>query len=609
MAYFCAEFGLHECLTFYSGGLGILAGDHIKSASDLGLPLVAVGLFYRRGYFEQKIDGSGQQIEDYPRVDPSIIPVHSVTDRSGKPVVCSITIGDEVVFFETWRIDVGRSTVYLLDTDVPENSEQARGLTSLAYGGDMNMRIRQEIVLGIGGVKLLRALGIRPHVYHMNEGHAAFLTLELLREEMERTGDLAGAESSVRSRCVFTTHTPVPAGHDRFPRDLVEYTLKSQCAETGIDADRLMTYGTVGPDTPAHEFTMTVLGLKFSRAANGVSRKHGEISAIMWQDLYPKRASAKPSRKPTIGHITNGIHIPTWTSKRSWEFWERHDSHRWKDEVHNPEFWRDLTDPKMVSDEELWSLRYTLRRDLIEFVRRRAQQHRVIGGPTGKEALYNLLSYDALTIGFARRFAPYKRAPLLFSDIEKAIALFNDPARPIQLIYAGKAHPRDGGGKDFIRHITQLCDHPTFHGKIVFLEDYDINVARYLVSGCDVWLNTPRRPLEASGTSGQKIAINGGLHLSILDGWWIEGYNGRNGWAIGGIDPIPRSNEEADAADALSLYTVLGKDVIPLFYSRDRIGIPRKWIGMIRNSLRTLIPTFNTHRMVSEYAAKYYYPE
>ena len=385
----------------------------------------------------------------------------------------------------------------------------------------------------------------------------------------------------------------------------MENTLKPQCDAIGIDTDRLMSYGTAGPDAPQHEFTMTVLGLKFSRSANGVSKKHGEISAIMWKDLFPGRSSTKPP----IGHITNGIHIPSWTSRRSWEFWERRNSHRWKDEVHHPRFWEHITDPKIVSDEELWSLRYTLRRDLIEFVRRRTQQHRVIGGPTGKEALYNLLSYDTLTIGFARRFAPYKRAPLLFSDIAKAVNIFNDPARPVQLIYAGKAHPRDGDGKDFIRQITQLCDHPTFHGRIVFLEDYDINVARYLVSGCDIWLNTPRRPLEASGTSGQKIAINGGLHLSILDGWWIEGYNRKNGWAIGGIDPIPRSNEEADAADAISLYDLLGNEVIPLFYSRDASGIPRKWIARIRNSMRTLIPVFNTHRMVSDYARKYYFPE
>jgi starch phosphorylase len=604
VGYFCAEYGIHECLNFYSGGLGVLAGDHLKSASDLGLPFVAIGLFYRRGYFEQKIDEGGRQYEEYPTVDPALIPVRSVRDASGKPVVCSLMIGDEVVFFETWRVNVGRSVLYLLDTDVPENSEQTRGLTSLAYGGDSQMRIRQEAVLGIGGVKLLRALGIKPAVYHMNEGHAAFLTLELLREEMQKTGDLTASEAAVRSRCIFTTHTPVPAGHDRFPRELMEHTLRSQCAAIGIDVDRLMSYGSAGPSGPENEFTMTVLGLKFSRAANGVSSKHGEISAIMWQDLFPNRSS----KKPPIGHITNGIHVPSWASRRSWEFWERHNSHRWKEEIHHPRFWKHLTDPKVVSDEELWALRYTLRRDLIEFVRRRTQQKRVIGGPTGKEALYNLLSYDTLTIGFARRFAPYKRAPLLFSDMAKAIALFNDPARPIQLIYAGKAHPRDGGGKDFIRQITELCDHPTFHGKIVFLEDYDINVARYLVSGCDVWLNTPRRPLEASGTSGQKIAINGGLHLSILDGWWIEGYDKKNGWAIGGLDPVPRSPEEADAADALSLYKVLATGVIPAFYSRDSRGIPRKWISMIRHSLRTLIPVFNTHRMVSEYADKYYFP-
>jgi len=604
VAYFCAEYGLHECLNFYSGGLGILAGDHVKSASDLGLPFVAVGLFYRRGYFEQRINESGHQVEEYPPVDPAMIPVRSVRDDSGKPVVCSVMIGADEVFFETWRIDVGRSTVYLLDTDVPENSEEIRGLTSLAYGGDVNTRIRQEIVLGIGGVRLLRSLGIRPAVFHMNEGHAAFLTLELLREEMDRTGDLAASERSVREKCVFTTHTPVPAGHDRFSRELMETTLGAQCAATGIGIDQLMSYGVIHPDQAAGEFTMTVLGLKFSRAANGVSKKHGEISCIMWKDLFP----AQRKKQAPIGYVTNGIHVPTWTSRRSWEFWERRNSHRWKDEFHHGAFWEHLADPAVVSDEELWSLRYTLRRDLIEFIRRKTREGRVVGGYTGSEAIYRLLSYDTLTIGFARRFAPYKRAPLLFSNLEKALALFNDPERPIQLVFSGKAHPRDGDGKDFIRQVTQLCEHESLRGKIVFLVDYNINVARYMVSGCDIWLNTPRRPLEASGTSGQKVAINGGLHLSIPDGWWMEGYNGRNGWAIGAKDAVFSTPEEADQADAADLYRILAEEVIPGFYDRTRDGIPRKWISRIRNSLRTIIPVFNTHRMVSEYAKKYYFP-
>ncbi len=605
IAYFCAEFGLHECLNFYSGGLGILAGDHVKSASDLGLHFVAVGLFYRRGYFEQQINESGHQTEDYPPVDPAMIPVRSVRDDTGKPVVCSVMIGEEEVFFETWRIDVGRSTVYLLDTDVPENSDEVRGLTSLAYGGDVNMRVRQEIVLGIGGVRLLRSLGIRPSVFHMNEGHAAFLTLELLREEIEKSGDVVMAERSVKSRCVFTTHTPVPAGHDRFPRDLMEHTLGHHCRAMGLDMDGLMSYGNIHPDQGATEFIMTVLGLKFSRAANGVSKKHGEISSIMWKDLYPTtRRKALP-----IGYVTNGIHVPTWTSRRSWEFWERRNSHRWKDEFHNAGFWEHLADPEVVPDEELWSLRYTLRRDLIEFIRRKTRDGRVVGGVPGMEAILRLLSYDSLTIGFARRFAPYKRAPLLFSNLERAVNLFNDPQRPIQLVFSGKAHPRDGDGKDFIKQVTQLCDHPSLNGKIVFIVDYNINVARYMVSGCDVWLNTPRRPLEASGTSGQKIAINGGLNLSIPDGWWMEGYNGKNGWSIGKRDAVFGSPEEADRADADELYRILAEEVIPGFYDRNSDGLPKKWIARIRNSLRTIIPTFNTHRMVSEYAKKYYFPK
>lgn len=604
VAYFCAEFGIHECLPFYSGGLGVLAGDHVKSASDLGLPFVGIGLFYRQGYFQQKIDYSSGQQENYPTTDPSTVPVELVRDAAGKPLLCTVTIGTSVVHFQGWKISVGRCAVYLLDTDVPENAEHFRGLTALAYGGDMNTRIRQEIVLGIGGVRYLRALGISPSVFHMNEGHAAFLTLELLREQLDERIPKAKAEESVRRQCVFTTHTPVPAGHDRFPSDLIEFTLKPFAEWMKLSMDDLMSYGLLPGDTEKKEFTMTILGLKLSRAANAVSSKHGEISRLMWMDLYP----GKSAGKVPIGYITNGVHIPSWTTPTTWAFWERHDSHKWKEYLDNPKYWKHMADPKAVCDEELWALRYELRRSLIEFIRRRARHQEAFGGATGEDALVHLLSFDALTIGYARRFAPYKRAPLIFSDLARSQTLFDDPEHPIQLIYAGKSHPRDAEGKEFIRQVLNVSRQHPFFGRVIFLENYDVNVARMLISGCDVWLNTPRRPLEASGTSGQKITVNGGLHCSILDGWWNEAYDGTNGWAIGGRIEEDLPPEEVDRRDADALYSVLSKEVIPLFYQRDRNGIPRKWIAKIRRSIQTILPLYNTHRMVREYASRYYFP-
>ncbi|MBI3765913.1 MAG: alpha-glucan family phosphorylase [Ignavibacteriales bacterium] len=604
IAYFCAEFGIHECLPFYSGGLGVLAGDHMKSASDLGLPVIGVGLFYRQGYFQQSIDSTGSQQERYPTTDPSMVPVELVKDARGKSLLCSVTIGTSVVHFQGWKINVGRCCIYFLDTDVPENAEHFRGLTGLAYGGDMNTRIRQEIVLGIGGVRFLRALGITPTVFHMNEGHAAFLTLELLREQLQRGVPKEKAEDEVRKQCVFTTHTPVPAGHDRFPADLIEFTLRSYADWMKITVGQLMEYGQAPKAKGSTEFTMTILGLKLSRAANGVSEKHGEVSRLMWTDLYP---GLSPAKVP-IGYITNGVHVTSWAATRSWEFWERHNSHRWKEHLNDPKFWKHVADAEIVSDDELWALRYELRRALIEFIRTRARSQHAFGGVTGEDALYHLLSFDALTIGYARRFAPYKRAPLIFSDLAKAQLLFDDPQRPIQIIYAGKAHPRDNEGKDFLRQVIGMTHQHPFFGKVIFLENYDMNVAKYLVSGCDVWLNTPRRPLEASGTSGQKVAINGGLHLSILDGWWNEAYNGKNGWSIGGKIEDNISPEEVDRRDAELLYTVLSNEVIPMFYERDKSGIPRKWITRIRHAMRTIIPTYNTHRMVLEYSKKYYFP-
>lgn len=605
IAYFCAEFGLHESLPFYSGGLGILAGDHVKSASDLGLPFVGVGLFYRQGYFQQHIDSNGAQQETYPTTDPATIPVELVRNASGKPLVCSVAIGNSIVHFQGWKVNVGNSVVYLLDTAIPENEEHFRGLTALAYGGDMNTRIRQEIILGIGGVRYLRALGIKPSVFHMNEGHAAFLTLELLREDLEQGSSKVKAEASVRSQCIFTTHTPVPAGHDRFPSDLIEFTLHSYADLLNMSVGELMEYGMVAGTPGKREFTMTILGLKLSRAANGVSKIHGEVSRLMWKDLYP----GLPEKNVPIGHITNGVHIPTWTNGTTWEFWETHNSHKWKEHLNDPKFWHHVADPKIVSDEELWALRTVLRRQLIEFVRNRARHQRAFGGVTGEEALHRLLSFDALTIGFARRFAPYKRAPLIFSDLAKAVSLFNDHQRPIQIIFAGKAHPRDTDGKDYLKQIIDITHQNPFFGKVIVLENYDMNVARYLVSGCDIWLNTPRRPLEASGTSGEKGAISGGLHASILDGWWAEAYNGKNGFAIGGEVEDHLSMEESDRRDTESLYQVLGTQVVPLFYDRDKSGIPRKWISRIRNAMKTIIPTYNTHRMVTEYAERYYFPK
>ncbi len=604
VAYFCAEFGIHECLPFYSGGLGVLAGDHAKSAGDRGIPFVGIGLFYRQGYFQQHVDPNGMQQESYPTTNPAAIPVELVKENDGKPLLCNVTIGNSVVHFQGWRVNVGRAVIYLLDTDVPENEEHFRGLTALAYGGDMNMRIRQEIVLGIGGIRFLRALGIQPSLFHMNEGHAAFLTLELLREHMLRGLSKTEAEQIVRSECLFTTHTPVPAGHDRFPADLIEFTLRPYADWMKISIVELMEYGQAPNAQDKSQFTMTILGLKLSSKANAVSKKHGEISRLMWIDLF----SVKDARKVPIGYITNGVHMPSWTSRTSWDFWERHNSHRWKEHLNDPKFWQHVTNPDIVSDEELWALRYTLRRELIEFIRTKARYLHAFGGASGEDALQHLLSFDALTIGFARRFAPYKRAPLIFSNFEKAAELFNDLHRPVQIIFAGKSHPRDGEGKELLRRIIEVTHQHPFYGKVIFLENYDINIARHLVSGCDVWLNTPRRPLEASGTSGEKISINGGLHLSMLDGWWVEAYDGKNGWAIGNPAQENLPPEEVDRADADSLYKILTNEVIPLFFDRDAKGIPRRWVARMRHAMRTIIPVYNAHRMVEEYTKKYYFP-
>ncbi len=601
VAYFSAEFALHESLPIYSGGLGVLAGDHAKSASDLGVPFIGISLFYRQGYFHQLIAPHGWQEENYPLLDRSELPLDPVLDADGSPLILSLEISHSKVRFQAWRLNVGCTVIYLLDTELPENEDHYRGLTGRVYGGDMATRIGQEMMIGIGGVRLLRSLNITPAVFHMNEGHSAFLSLELLREQLSMGKSLKDAEEWVREHCVFTTHTPVPAGHDRFTPELMEYILGNFRSHLGLDPQQFLAYGRVNPADAHEAFCMTVLALRMSRGANGVSELHGEVSRQMWKDLY---ANAK-SNIPPIGHITNGVHVLGWMARPTRRFWKAHLGQDWETRLMYPDLWKIISDRELITDEEIWALRYYLRRELIEFVRKRLrEQYQRVGGD-GSRVFEKVLSPDALTIGFARRFATYKRAPLIFTDMERAVALFNDRERPIQMIFSGKAHPRDDRGKEFIQRIVELTKRNEFFGKVVFLENYDINVARNLISGADVWLNTPRRPLEASGTSGQKVSVHGGLNLSALDGWWREGYDGTNGWTIGNDSPAEEA-EAQDKADAESLYETLTQGVIPLFFDRDEQGIPRAWIDKIRRGMQTLIPQYNTDRMVAEYVTKYY---
>ncbi len=618
VAYFSAEFGFHETLPIAAGGLGMLAGDHTKSASDLGLGLVGLSLFYREGYFQQAFDSNNWQAEYYTLLNPKNLPMEPVLNAAGEPLVCQLEIGMNQVAFQAWRVNVGRVPVYLLDTNLPENEQHFRDLTLRVYGGDSTTRIMQEMLLGIGGVRLLRALGIRPSVFHMNEGHAAFLTLELLREKMAARKTYAQALEQTRAECIFTTHTPVEAGHDRFSLDLMDYAMHRFRAHLGVPFAELMKLGRVNPQNAQEPFCMTVLALKLSRAANGVSELHGRVSRQMWHPLYPDRTADQVP----IGHITNGVHLLGWmkgTARRSLrrkltgrslspapeKF--RAGNHDWEKRVQEPEFWNAMADPEFVSDEELWALRYKLRRELIEFARRRL----LIQGQRLRQgdfiAFDQLLNPDALTIGFARRFATYKRAPLIFQQFDNIVKLARDRARPIQFIFAGKAHPRDDEGKRYIQHIVHLSKYSDLQGHLVFIENYDMHVARQMVSGCDIWLNNPRRPLEASGTSGMKAGCHGCLNLSILDGWWREGYDGTNGFAIG-QDSHPDSVEEQDRLDSANLYRVLTEEVIPLFFQRDSQGIPRQWLQRIRRAMVTLVPRFTTDRMVREYTLKYYLP-
>jgi starch phosphorylase len=604
IAYFSAEFGLHESLPIYSGGLGILSGDHIKSASDLGLPFVGVGLFYRQGYFHQRLTPDGWQEELYPQNDPENLPLELVLQPEGGRLLNSVEIGQSIVYFQTWAVRIGRVTLYLFDTDVPENDQHFRSLTSTVYGGNIDTRIGQEIILGIGGVRMLQSIGIEPSVFHMNEGHSAFLVLELLSQELKTGKSKKEAEETVRSKCVFTTHTPVPAGHDRFYSELMSYSLEKFWSRTGFSMNELMAYGRTHPENQNEQFIMTVLALRMSRAANGVSELHGQVSREMWKELF----QATSIDNVPIGHITNGIHTPGWATAHAHDFWNKRLGFDWTEKLMESKFWKKIANDELATNEELWALRYVLRRDLVEYARRQLLERQLGHRDFTTLSTSHILSPDVLTIGFARRFATYKRATLFFRHLDKIIPLFNNPERPIQMILAGKAHPRDNDGKRYIQHIIEITRYPELVGKVVFLENYDINVARHLISGSDVWLNNPRRPLEASGTSGMKVIIHGGLNLSIMDGWWREGYNSENGWKIGD-DKNGHDLEDQDERDFESLLQILTESVIPDFYTRDEHGIPIIWLQRIRNAMQTLVSQFSTDRMVGEYVQKYYLPE
>jgi len=603
VAYFSLEFGIHESMPIYSGGLGVLAGDHIKSASGLGVPLVAVGLFYDQGYFRQHLDSNGWQQEEYLHTKVEQLPMEPARTPSGEPILLEIPTRTGPLKAKVWLMQIGRVSLYLLDCDVEGNNPQDRELTSRLYGGDQRTRIRQELVAGIGGVRALRALGIKPGVYHLNEGHCAFAALEAIREEMKENGrSFEDALREVARRTVFTTHTPVPAGHDRFDGGLIEEHLGPLRDELGLSFEQLMGLGRVEPQNPYEPFCMTVLGLKLSRHANAVSSLHGHVTRRMWAHLWPWRVE----EEIPIGHITNGVHIPSWLSWQMRLLYDRYFPVDWVSRMGEPEVWQAIYN---VDPGELWETHNALKNQLLAFVRRRVSRQCRRRGESDEavEAARNILDPNILTIGFGRRFAAYKRADLILTDLDRLHALMNHPERPFQIIFSGKAHPADDEGKRIIQKIANLRHDPRFANRIAFIEDYDINVCRHMIQGVDVWLNTPRRPLEASGTSGQKAVLNGVLHLSVLDGWWAEAYDGTNGFAIGhGASHV--DDRITDLRDAQSLYEVLEKQVIPLYYHRDVDGLPRGWIRMMMNSISSLAWRFSAHRMVADYVRHTYLP-
>lgn len=603
VAYFTAECGVAECLPIYSGGLGILSGDHLKSASDLNLPIVGISLAYQKGYFRQYLTQDGWQMETYPVNKFTNMPMKLVRDEKGNPIKVSVDLKGEEVWIQAWRVNVGRTRLYLLDTNLAENSQSARGITSELYGGDREMRIRQEIILGVGGVRMLMALGEDPAVYHMNEGHSAFAVFERIRGLMHDHGlSFNEAVEFVRATGVFTTHTPVPAGNDMFHPDLVQAYFDSLAKLLGISTDVLLGFGRQDPRNKDEEFCLTVLALRLSNCNNGVSRLHASVSRKMWQRIWPKT----PETDLPIVHITNGVHIPSWISKGMAENYARYLGPRWIEDPDNVMVWERVD---KIPDTELWRTHERGRERLVAFARRRLKEQMTRKGVSNRDLAVadEVLNSETLTIGFARRFAPYKRAYLILKDLQRLEQILVNDRFPVQMIFTGKAHPQDQMGKDLIKNLIQISNREKLRRYMVFLEDYDMEIARYMVQGVDIWLNTPRRPLEACGTSGMKAVANGALHLSVLDGWWDEGFDPDIGWAIGSGEKYD-DHEFQDELESHILYDILEKDIVPLFYDRGPDGLPRGWLSMMKTSLHRLCPMFNTHRMVTEYWSRFYVP-
>jgi len=601
IAYFSAEFALHQSLPIYAGGLGVLAGDHCKEASDLGVPLIGVGFMYPQGYFHQHISAEGWQEESYERLNWEDAPIEPALTPDGKPCITAVPLGDRSVLVAVWKVRLGRVKLYLLDTDLEENAPWDRELSARLYGGDRETRIQQEIILGIGGVRTLKALGVTPGAFHLNEGHAGFVVLQRIRDLVEQGTSFDDALEQTRQTTIFTTHTPVPAGHDAFPFHLVEKHLAGCWGTLGADRDRVMALGAydngAGP-----QFNMTALAIRSSGSTNAVSQLHGEVTRAMFAPMWPDLAEVD---RPVTA-VTNGVHVPTWIAADLVTLFSRYLAPDWLDRHDDPDLWDGVL---AIPDEELWRVRSSLRRYLFAFVRERARTRWIVEhvGIPRVVAAGTLLDPDVLTLGFARRFTGYKRPELVFHDPERLARILNAAGRPVQIIFAGKSHPADDIGKHHLQRVYKRALDPLFGGRIAFVDDYDLHVAHFLAQGCDVWLNNPRKPLEASGTSGMKAAINGVPHLSIGDGWWAEGYTGTNGWIIDGGAP-PDQPDAVDAADADALYRLLEEEVVPAFYDRDRSGVPHRWIAVVKEAIRTVAPRFSSRRMVKEYVGRMYVP-
>ncbi|HVQ38275.1 MAG TPA: alpha-glucan family phosphorylase [Pyrinomonadaceae bacterium] len=606
VAYFCAEYGVHTSLPLYSGGLGVLAGDHLKSASDIRLPLVAVGLLYHYGYFRQRLSLQGWQEESYGETNPADLPLHQLKAEDGTPLFVEVLIRERKVRAQIWRADIGRIPLYLMDTNIPANQETDRWVTGHLYGGDRETRIVQEMLLGIGGVRLLRKVGIEPGVFHLNEGHSAFLTLELAREFVQtRRLTFAEAAKQVKQKCVFTTHTPVAAGNDEFEVDLLMRSFgPTYEKELGLTHEEFIALGRTDPSNPRESYGLTPLAIRMCRSTNGVSRKHGEVSRALWQKLWPEETL----EQIPITHVTNGVHAPTWAAPLIQALFEEYLGSDWQDRCRNRAKWEQGI--SRIPDAALWAAHLGLKERLVAFVRQRSFAARLNRAEALEytEAARNLFEPEVLTIGFARRVAGYKRWSLLLREPERLLRIINSPDRPVQFVFAGKAHPQDGEAKLVLQQVAKWKYDRGVRDRAVFLENYDHEIARQLVQSVDVWLNVPRRPLEASGTSGEKVAMNGGLNLSVLDGWWLEGYDGTNGFAIGSSVEGAEA-ADVDASDSASLYKLIEDEVVPLYYDRDADGLPHKWLSLMKRSMATLVPEFNSDRMVEEYAQRIYQPK